>query len=216
VAAAALDDVANYFRHLVEERRATPGEDLLSVMIAAEEDGESLRDRELIANCVLLLIAGFETTVNLIGNGMAALLAHPSQWQRLIGDPQLAVNAAEEVLRYDSPVQFTGRTASTDVDLDAGRIAQGEQVLVLLASANNDPTVFRDPRRFDITRENARSQVSFSAGAHYCLGASLARLEGEVALGALATRRPGLRLGPGAVRRPGDLMRGYRSLPLSA
>jgi cytochrome P450 len=216
VAAAALDDVANYFRHLVEERRATPGEDLLSVMIAAEEDGESLSDRELIANCVLLLIAGFETTVNLIGNGMAALLAHPSQWQRLIGDPQLAVNAAEEVLRYDSPVQFTGRTASTDVDLDAGRIAQGEQVLVLLASANNDPTVFRDPRRFDITRENARSQVSFSAGAHYCLGASLARLEGEVALGALATRRPGLRLGPGAVRRPGDLMRGYRSLPLSA
>ena len=215
-AVAALGQVADYFERLVATRRDTPGEDLLSVMIAAEEDGDSLSDRELIANCVLLLIAGFETTVNLIGNASAALLAHPDQWQRLVDQPELAANAAEEVLRYDSPVQFTGRTAITDTELTGTPIAKGEQVLILLASANNDPSVFPDPRRFDIGRENARHHVSFSAGAHYCLGASLARLEGEVALHALATRHPGLRLAPGAVRRPGDLMRGYKNLPLSA
>ena len=215
-AVAALGEVAHYFQSLVAERRHSPGEDLLSVMIAAEEDGDSLTDRELIANCVLLLIAGFETTVNLIGNASAALLTHPDQWERLVDDPDLAANAAEEVLRYDSPVQFTGRSAVTDTELAGAHIGKGEQVLILLASANNDPAVFSEPRRFDIGRENARSHVSFSAGAHYCLGASLARLEGEVALRALATQRPGLRLAPGAVRRPGDLMRGYKSLPLSA
>ena len=215
-ALAALGEVAGYFRQLVETRRDTPGEDLLSVMIAAEEDGDSLTDRELIANCVLLLIAGFETTVNLIGNASAALLSHPDQWERLVAQPELAANAAEEVLRYDSPVQFTGRSAVVDTELAGARIGKGEQVMILLASANNDPAVFAEPRRFDIGRENARSHVSFSAGAHYCLGASLARLEGEVALHTLATRRPGLRLAPGAVRRPGDLMRGYKNLPLSA
>ena len=215
-AVAALGEVAEYFNQLVASRRHSPGEDLLSVMIAAEEDGDSLTDRELIANCVLLLIAGFETTVNLIGNASAALLTHPDQWERLVDEPALAANAAEEVLRFDSPVQFTGRSAIVDTELGGARIPKGEQVLILLASANNDPAVFPEPRRFDIGRENARSHLSFSGGAHYCLGASLARLEGEVALGALAARRPGMRLAPGAVRRPGDLMRGYRRLPLSA
>jgi cytochrome P450 len=212
----AFQELAGYLRGLIEARRSTPADDLLSVMIAAEEEGDRLTDRELLANAVLLLLAGFETTVNLIGNGIAALLQNRDQWDKLCADPTLLGNAVEELLRFDSPVQFTGRNAADDVSLGGIEIPKGKQALVLIGSANNDPSVFEDPRRLDITRANARDHVSFSSGAHYCLGASLARLEGEVAFSAFTERFPGLRLAGKPLRKRTDLLRGYERVAVTA
>lgn len=216
IADAALEELAEFLIDHIRDKRGDPGPDLLSAMIAAEEEGERLTDRELLANTFLILLAGFETTVNLIGNGTAALLSARDQWERLCADPTLVPNAVEELLRYDSPVQFTGRNAPSEVEIGGAVIPKGKQLMLLLGAANNDPAVFDDPRRLDITRANARDHVAFSSGPHYCLGASLARLEGEIAFGALSGRLPGLRPAGPPVRKRTDLLRGYERIPVVA
>jgi cytochrome P450 len=185
---------AEYFSRLFELRRRQPGDDLTTQLVQAEEAGSKLSNEELTANIVLLFGAGHETTVNLIGNGMLALHRHPDQLRLLRSDPSLVANAIDELLRYDSSVQLTGRTTIEDVD-DIGGIpmAKGQSVLCLLGAANRDPAIYPDPDRLDIRRSDIRP-LSFGGGIHYCLGAQLARIEGEIAIATLLRRLPTLRL----------------------
>ena len=215
IAEASLEGLSDFLADHIRAKRHEPGPDLLSAMIAAEEEGDRLSDRELLANTFLILLAGFETTVNLIGNGTAALFAFRDEWDRLCADPSLVPNAVEELLRYDSPVQFTGRNAPADVEIGGVTITKGKQLMLLLGAANHDPAVFDDPRRLDLTRANARDHVAFSSGHHYCLGASLARLEGEIAFASLSGRLPTLRPAGKAVRKRTDLLRGFERLPVA-
>jgi len=171
----------------IEDLRRNPGVDLLS-QLATMDGTDRLSDVELRATALLTIGAGFETTVNLIANAVVALLAHPEQLAALRADPSGWENAVEEVLRYDSPVQVTLRTARRDVDIAGVHVAQARPVLVILAGANRDPDVFDEPHRFDITRPNAREHLSFSAGAHFCVGAALARLEAQIVLRAVLDR----------------------------
>jgi hypothetical protein len=210
-----MEAVVGYLSAHIARKRDTPGDDLLSVMIAAEEEGDRLSDRELLANAVLLLLAGFETIVNLIGNGTVALLESRDQWDKLCADPTLMANAVEELLRYDSPVQFTGRNVGDDTEIAGHVVKKAKQVMILLGAANNDPDVFDDPRRLDITRANAKDHIAFSSGAHYCLGAALARLEGDVAFSVLTSAFPDMRLAGTPKRRPTDLLRGYEHIPVT-
>jgi cytochrome P450 len=184
---------AEYFRGLFELRRRQPGDDLTSQLVQAEEAGAKLTNEELTANIILLFGAGHETTVNLIGNGLLALHRNPEQLERLREEPALTPNAIEELLRYDSSVQLTGRTALEDVEVGGVAVPKGESVLCLLGAANRDPAVYPDPDRLDITRPNIRP-LSFGGGIHFCLGAQLARIEGEVAIATLLRRFPRLRL----------------------
>ena len=210
-----LEELSAFLIDHIRAKRGDPGPDLLSAMIAAEEEGDRLTDRELLANTFLILLAGFETTVNLIGNGTVALLDARDQWDKLCADPTLLPNAVEELLRFDSPVQFTGRNLGQDVEIDGVPMTKGKQVMILLAAANRDPLVFDDPNRLDLTRANAKAHVAFSSGHHYCLGASLARLEGEVAFGDLSSRLPSLRIAAKPVRKRTDLLRGFERIPVS-
>ena len=194
--------------------RANPGDDLLSQLVTAEDDGVGLTERELKATAGLVLAAGFETTVNLLGNGVALLCEHRDQLDTLRAEPELWPNAVDEVLRYDPPVLLTGRTATTDTEIRGTRIPAGALITTLLAGANRDPEVFTDPDRFDVRRENAKDHVSFSAGRHFCLGASLARMEGDVGLRMLFDRYPELTLASGARRRDTRILRGYAELPV--
>jgi len=162
-----------------------------------------------------VLAAGFETTVNLLGNGIAVLQRHPEQLERLRRESALWPNAVDETLRFDPPVLLTGRVCGRPTTVAGVEVPEGMQVVVVLAGANRDPQVFERPERFDVARENARDHVSFSGGRHYCLGASLARMEGEVGLRAITERFPDLRLLPGARRRPTRVLRGYATLPAS-
>jgi len=186
--------MAEYFRRLFDLRRREPGDDLTTKLVQAEQDGDKLTNEELIANVILLFGAGHETTVNLIGNGLLALHRNPDQLRLLQNDPSLIANAIEELLRYDSSVQVTGRTTLEDVD-DIGGIplAKGQSVVCLLGSANRDPAVYADPDRLDITRADVRP-LSFGGGIHYCVGAQLARIEGEIAIATLLRRLPNIRL----------------------
>jgi cytochrome P450 len=186
-AAVAGDEFAVYFRELIAIRRAEPAADLLSAMIAAEDDGQRLAEDELIATCVLLLVAGHETTVGLISNAMLALLRHPDQLALLQDDPGLAVGAVEETLRYDAPVQMTARVARGGMDIGPLTAPDGALVLLLLAAAGRDPEAFSAPDMFDI-RRGATGHLAFAAGPHFCLGAPLARLEAAIALEAFARR----------------------------
>ena len=207
-----------YIRSLVRSRRAAPREDLVTALVRAEEAGQQLDEDELAAMIFLLLVAGHETTVNLIGNGMLALLDHPEQMQRVRADPSLLPRAVEELLRYDGPLETaTERYAREDVSLAGVAIPRGELVYAVLASANRDERQFADPDTLDIDREPNR-HLAFGLGVHYCLGAPLARLEGQIAIGALLKRLPDLRLA--AVRstlrwRRGLVLRGLRSLPIA-
>jgi cytochrome P450 len=201
-------------QHLRNLRR-DPGDDLLSRLVAmVDDDGSGLTEDELLATAVLVLGAGFETTVNLIGNGVVQLLAHPEQRAVLADDPALWSNATDEVLRYDSPVQRTARRALRDTEVFGKPVSAGEIVVTVLAAANRDPGVFTDPHTFDVARPDAREHVSFSSGIHYCLGAALARMEGEVALRALFERFPGLRAAGPPVRRELRTLRGYARMPV--
>lgn len=193
--------------------RANPGDNLLSQLIAAREDGVGLDERELKATAGLVLAAGFETTVNLLGNGIALLARHPGQLQELRDRPELWSNAVDEVLRYDPPVLLTGRMCVRDTEIRGVSFRRGSVVGTVLAGANRDPDVFDDPATFDVTRSNAREHVSFGAGRHYCLGASLARMEGEIGLRAIFERFPDLRAQPGASRRRTRILRGFENLP---
>jgi unspecific monooxygenase len=182
----------NYFRELIAARRGRPADDLLTGLIAAEQDGDKLDEQELLDILALLFVAGHETTVNLIGNGALALLRHPAQLALLRDNPDLAPSATEELLRYDSPVQFVSRVALTDAEIAGHRVVAGEIVSMVLGAANRDPDAFPDPDRLDLTRRPGRL-VSFGQGIHFCLGAPLARLEGQLALAGIAAL-PGLEL----------------------
>jgi len=210
-AAAELDVL---FGRLMAERRAAPREDVISALVTAS-DGGALTPTELRTMCRLLLVAGFETTVNLIGNGVMALLRHREQWERLVDDPGLAPGAVEEVLRFDSPVQMTTRWAHADTTVQGRPMRPGDYAMCLIGSANRDPERFTDPDRFDITREDASDHLSFSSGVHYCLGAPLARLEGEVALRALAERLPHLRPTAQPTRRGTTVVRSLSAFPVT-
>jgi cytochrome P450 len=193
--------------------RAHPGDDLFSKLVAAQDDGVGLTDAELKSTAGLVLAAGFETTVNLLGSGIALLTRHPGQLALLRERPGLWGNAVEEVLRHDPPVLLTGRMAVRDTEVTGVRVPRGTLVTTVLAGANRDPAVFADPAAFDVTRADARDHVSFGAGRHHCLGASLARLEGEIGLRTIFDRFPGLRLLPGSRRRSTRILRGFEYLP---
>ncbi len=201
----------NYFNGLFDERRVQPRDDLVSALLAAEEEGDRLSPEELISIVVLLFIAGHETTMNLIGNGMWALLDHPDELARLRSDPTLIGTAIEEFLRYDGPVHLTGRTATVDLDVNGITIPAGEGVITLLAAANRDPERFADPDGLDIGRQDNR-HLTFSHGIHYCLGAALARLEGQIAIGRLVDRFPNLELAETPTYRDHFILRGLSSL----
>jgi cytochrome P450 len=204
-----------YFRDIIARRRAEPRDDLISGLVKAQEEGDRLSDQELLANCVLLLNAGHETTTNLIGNGTYALLRHPEQMKRLRDDPSLLATAVEELLRYDSPVQYTNRILTADMDLSGKALRAGQMVLLLLAAANRDPEQFPDPDRLDVGRQNNK-HVAFGLGSHFCLGAPLARLEGRLVFEALLRRAPNLRLeGPAPRYRQNFNLRGLESLHVS-
>ena len=176
----------------VAERRETPGDDLISSMIAVEESGDQLTNAEIVTMTSLLLTAGNVTTTDLIGNGVHALLQHPNELQKLRDDPSLIKNAVEEILRYDSPVVQTARVTLSDMNLEGCPVSTGQSVVPSLSAANHDPAVYPDPHRFDVTREDTHHQ-SFGGGVHYCLGAQLARLEAEIGIGTLVQRFPNLR-----------------------
>jgi cytochrome P450 len=207
-----------YVRKLIRARRALPQDDLVSALVQAEEAGRQLSEDELVAMVVLLLIAGHETTVNLLGNGTLALLQHPEQLQKLRQDPGLIGPAVEELLRFASPVETaTERYAREDVAIAGVTVPRGGLVLAAIASANRDERQFADPDRLDVTRSPNR-HLAFGLGAHFCLGAALARLEGQIALATLLRQAPGLRLAvePGALRwRPGLVLRGLEGLPVA-
>jgi cytochrome P450 len=183
------NEIADYFRDQIAQRRREPRDDLLSALCAAEEQGDLLSEDELIATCILLLIAGNETTTNLIGNGMLALLDHPDQRRRLQHDPSLLESAVDEMLRYDGPVQMTSRIANHDLEFRGQRFEEGQVVLLLLAAANRDPAQFPAPERFDVSRRPNR-HLAFGHGIHYCLGAPLAVAEAQVAFETLLRRLP--------------------------
>jgi cytochrome P450 len=209
---AAKVELAEMFGRLADERVADPRDDVISHLVQALP--ERITPYELMVTTRLLLIAGFETTVNLIGNGTHALLTDRAAWQALVDEPGLAPNIVEEALRYDPPVQSTGRLINEDLTVGDVTVPAGNWVSTLIASANRDEAVFADPDRFDPTRSNADEHLAFSGGIHYCLGAPLARLEGELAFAGLATRFPGLDLaGPGEAR-ASTLIRGFARLPV--
>jgi len=189
----AVMQLLNYFNGLFDERRAHPRDDLLSALLAAEEEGDKLSETELRSITLLLFIAGHETTMNLIGNGMLALLHNRAQFDLLCADPSLAPGAVEELLRYDGPVHLTGRVPLEDIEVGGHPFEAGEQVVTLLAAANRDPARFDSPDDLDIRRTD-NHHLTFSGGIHYCLGAALARLEGQVAMGAIAQRFPDIEL----------------------
>lgn len=185
----------DYLHGLFAQKRQAPGDDLISQLLQVEVDGDRLTDDEILAMVFILFVAGHITTVNLIANGVFALLTHPDQLEKLRSDPALVPNAVEEVLRYLGPAETTtARFAREDVELGGQPIAKGDSLLVVLAAADRDPARFADPQTFDITREDANRHIAFGKGVHACLGAPLARMEGQVALETLFRRYPELRL----------------------
>jgi cytochrome P450 len=187
------DELRDYLAAQIVKRRAQPGPDLISALVAAHDDGEAMTSDELLAFVVLLLLAGNETTTNLIGNGMLALGRNPDQMNLLRRTPDLTPRAIEEILRYDGPVQATTRRALVDVEVGGTKIPAGTGCFVVIGAANHDPAQFDDPDRFDITRD-PKDNVAFGDGIHFCIGAPLARMEGAIAIGAMLERFPHLRL----------------------
>ena len=211
---AATVALSEYFDDLIERKRTSPSDDLLSSLVAVEDDGDRLTHNELISTCLLVLFAGHETTANLIGNGTNALMRNRDQWGRLVDDPALARPAVEELLRYDTPVQMVQRITLEDTTYGDVTLPAGSALAVVLGSANRDPSHFIEPDRLDITRDDA-PLVAFGGGIHFCLGAPLARLEAQHAFAALATRVPNLELAGDPVYRQSFVLRGFESLPIS-
>ncbi|PRX47861.1 cytochrome P450 [Prauserella shujinwangii] len=201
---------AGYLREVAEERAARPGDDLVSHLVASELTGD-----EVVATAVLLLMAGHEATVNVIGNGVLALLTHREQWERLVADPALREPAAEELIRFDSPLQLFERTATRDVEIAGHTVREGEKIAALLGAAARDPEVFAEPDVLDVGR-TPNPHLGFGGGIHYCVGAPLARIEIAAALGALTRLLPRLRLAGPPERRPEFVIRGLRTLPVTA
>jgi cytochrome P450 len=210
---AAAEFVA-YLRALAAERRRTPGEDLLSHLVSVRDsEGDRLTEDELVTTCILLLNAGHEATVNVSGNGLLALLEHPSELARLREDPGLLPTAVEELMRFDSPLQLFERTATEDVEIGGITVVRGQKIAALLGSANHDPAVFQAPRTLDVGRTE-NPHISFGAGVHFCIGAPLARVELQASFGALLDRTSVLELGGEPVRRPEFVIRGLAELPV--
>ena len=214
---AASDNMWGVVNEAIAWKKARGDEgDLLSALIAAEDDGDTLSDAELVENVVLLFLAGHETTVNLIGNGTHALLEHPDQLARLVADPSLDVNAVEELLRYDSPVQFSRRIALEPIEIGDHVVQPGEFVMTCLGAANRDPHKFGPTAgELDLGRADAREHVSFGSGVHHCLGAALARLEGQEAIGRLVRRFPGIEAAGAPTHNGRLVLRGYDELPVA-
>ncbi len=207
--------LGEYLSSLIATRRKHPQADLLSALIAAEEEGNKLTERELLSTCMLLLVAGHETTVNLIGNGVLALFQHPDQMRALREDPALIQTAVEELLRFDGPVQRTGRLATTDVEIGGRQIPKGSTVVAVIGAANRDPAHFAEPDRLNIARRENR-HIAFGFGIHFCLGAPLARVEGQIAIGTLIRRMPDLALVSQTPKwRESSLLRGLKTLPVT-
>ena len=210
-------EFTNYLGQVFAERRRNPKDDLITALIQAEEAGDKLSEEELYSMVILLIVAGHETTVNLIGNGMLALLRNPDQFALLKSQPELMPNAVEEFLRYDGPVErATPRFATEDIEIGGQLIRRGEAVFVVLGGADRDPAEFPQPDQVDVTREDNR-HLAFGFGVHYCLGAPLARLEGRIALNTLLARLPNLRLAvpPDELTwRPNTFLRGLQGIPV--
>jgi cytochrome P450 len=207
--------LVDYFRTLLAERRSQEREDLMSLMLRAEVDGDRLSHEEVVSNCVLLLFAGHETTTNLLGNGLFHLLSHPDQTELLRCNPALVATAVEEFLRYDSPVPATSKIATERMEWYGRTIECGDMVLPFMSSANRDPRQFPEPDRLDVRRTPNRN-VAFAYGIHFCLGAPLARLEGQVTFETLLRRLPGLALqSPEPHWKSMIFLRGLKSLGLT-
>jgi len=216
-AEAAALSLADYFEALIADRRKSLGDDLMSALIRVEEEGERLTTLELVSQTIGLLIAGFETTIGLIGNGVRALILHPSELAKLRERPALIEPAVEECLRWDGPIPLTLRVLHADAEFGGKMIPKDAVVLAVLASANRDPEVFPDPDRFDVERR-PNEHLAFGGGVHFCLGAHLARLEGQIAIGSLVARFDRLELesetrewGPSLFRVPGSLPIRFRA-----
>ena len=205
--------LTHYMTDLIAERRTRPGDDMMSVLIRAEQDGDKLTPEEVITQCVGLLVAGFETTIGLIGNGVRQLLLHPDELRRLQQDPGLIVSAVEECLRFDGPIPATRRVLHEDAEFGGYLIPKNTELLLCIASAHRDEAVYPDPDRFDITREQM-SNLAFGGGIHFCLGAHLARLEAQIAIGKLVQRFPKLELASAAPAWGPSLFRVLASLPV--
>jgi cytochrome P450 len=206
--------LSDYFHRLFDLRRRQPGDDLTTMLVQAEEAGQTLSEEELISNIILLFGAGHETTVNLIGNGLLALHRNRTELERLKRHPEMMPDAIEELLRYDSSVQMTGRMVQVDTEFDGAQLRAGDSVIVLIGAANRDPAVYLDPDRLDLSRSGERA-ISFGGGIHHCLGAQLARIEGEIALETLLRRLPALQLDDveRPEWRPTFALRGLKTLP---
>lgn len=212
-----LRDFSAYLTELFERKRREPADDMISRMVQAEEDNDVLTEDELLGTVFLMYLAGHVTTVNLVGSGVVAVLTHPEQLARLQADPSLAKNMVEETLRYWGPVDFVGRRFATEnLEIADTEIPKGEQVTACLASANRDPEKFANPDVFDITRSDANRHVAFGRGIHVCLGAPLARVEGQIAFETLIRRYPELRLAipEDELAWSGNFLRGFREVPL--
>ena len=213
-AQSSLLEMCSYFEALLPQRRREPGDDLISRLLQGERDGRIEDGSELLAQCAMLLFAGHETTRNLLGNGLHALLEHPAQWRRLQGEPALVPGAVRELLRYDSPVQYTGRRVATDVELHGHRLRRGDLVVALIGAANRDPRRFTDPDRLDVTRRPSGS-LSFGHGPHVCIGAALTLMEAEAVFAQVLQRLPDLQLTERPPRRNGNpVYRGLMELPV--
>ena len=213
-AAVATGELREYLSRIVATRREAPRDDLISGLISAHEAGDRLTEDELYSTITLLLAAGHETTTNLIGNGLLALLQHRDQLGKLRASPDLIRSAVEELLRFDSPVQMTSRVPTEDIVIAGKTILKGQEINTSIGGSNRDPAVFADPDRLDITRRDNR-HLSFGWGVHFCVGAALARLEGQLAIGSVVQRMPDLRLEQDKFEwRPGIVLRGLRELPV--
>jgi unspecific monooxygenase len=206
-------EFTEYLRGLIEARRKEPGDDLISGLIAAYDEGDRLTEQEMISTCVLLLNAGHEATVNSTVTGWWTLFRHPGQLETLRADHSLIPTAVEELMRYDTPLQLFERWVLDDIEIDGTTVPRGAEIAMLFGSANRDAEVFADPETLDLSRAE-NPHISFSAGIHYCIGAPLARLELAASMSALLTKAPGLRLAQEPVRKPNFVIRGLESLPV--
>jgi cytochrome P450 len=210
-----VEEMTAYFRERIAEQRVQPREGLIHSLLTAEIDGDRLTEEEVVANSIVTMVGGQETTTNLIGNGVLALLRNPEQLQKLQGDLSLIPSAVEELLRYDCPSQHTARLAPGDVVLGGKNIRKRQAVIAVMAAGNRDPERFPDPDRLDITRKDNR-HLAFGWAAHFCFGAALARIEGQVAFEAVVRRIPKLKLEPGALIWRANLgLRGLTALPVT-
>ena len=213
---AAVDEaraaLSQYIRELLDARRQSPGDDLISALLAARDGEDRLSEPELVNMVLLLLLAGHETTVNLLGNAVVALLRNPEQLARWHADPSITRSAVDELIRYDSPVQMAMRVLLEDTEVDGVVLPAGDQVITLLGSANRDPNIFDNPEQLDLTRDNGGAHMSFGGGIHHCLGMALARTEAEILLSALVARFPDLALAEEPQLRDRFVLRGYNKI----